>query len=69
MTTPDSSAGTIQTPVTLKETVQAKYGEAAKRAASGETASCCTGSSGCCGATTESWDPITANLYEQGQTA
>ena len=62
-------AGTTQTPVTLKETVQAKYGEAAKRAASGDTASCCSGSSGCCGATTESWDPITANLYDQGQTA
>jgi arsenite methyltransferase len=69
MTRPDSLADTMQTPATLKETVQAKYGEAAKRAASGETASCCTGSSGCCGATTESWDPITANLYEQGQTA
>ena len=64
-----STAGTHQTSATLKETVQAKYGEAAKRASAGDTASCCTGSSGCCGATTESWDPITANLYEEGQTA
>ena len=58
---------TVMTP-TLKETVQAKYGEAALRAASGDTASCCAGSSGCCGATTESWDPITADLYDEGQT-
>ncbi|MBA4073234.1 MAG: arsenite S-adenosylmethyltransferase, partial [Gemmatimonas sp.] len=26
-------------------------------------------SSGCCGATSESWDPITADLYEAGETA
>ena len=65
----DSAADTARTQATLKQTVQAKYGEAAKRAALGETASCCSGSSGCCGATTDSWDPITANLYEQGQTA
>ena len=65
----DTMPDTMQTPSTLKETVQARYGEAAKRAAAGETATCCTGSSGCCGATTESWDPITANLYEEGQTA
>jgi arsenite methyltransferase len=57
------------TGTALKESVQAKYGEAAKRAASGETSSCCSGSSGCCGATTEAWDPITADLYDEGQTA
>ena len=60
---------TTTTDQDLKATVQAKYGEAAKRAATGDTASCCTGSSGCCGATTEAWDPITANLYEEGQKA
>ena len=65
----DAAMDPTQTQATLKETVQAKYGEAAKRAALGETASCCSGSSGCCGTTTESWDPITANLYEEGQTA
>ncbi|HEX7939266.1 MAG TPA: arsenite methyltransferase, partial [Gemmatimonadaceae bacterium] len=27
------------------------------------------GSSGCCGATNETWDPITADLYDAGQTA
>jgi SAM-dependent methyltransferase len=56
----------------LRETVQARYGEAARRVTDGQAASCCgpaTGSSGCCGATTESWDPITANLYDEGQAA
>ncbi len=53
----------------LKATVQARYGEAARRAASGETSSCCTGSSACCGTTTEAWDPITANLYDEGEAA
>ena len=57
----------------LRETVQARYGEAARRVTDGKTnASCCgpaTGSSGCCGSTTESWDPITANLYDEGQAA
>ena len=56
----------------LRETVQARYGEAARRVTEGQTASCCgpaTGSSGCCGATTDSWDPITANLYDEGQAA
>ncbi|MEP6730056.1 MAG: arsenite methyltransferase [bacterium] len=56
----------------LRDTVQARYGEAARRVADGQTASCCgpaTGSSGCCGSTTESWDPITANLYDEGQSA
>ena len=57
----------------LRTTVSARYGEAARRVSEGQTAaSCCgpaTGSSGCCGATTESWDPITANLYDEGQAA
>ncbi|MEN3339500.1 MAG: arsenite methyltransferase [Acidobacteriota bacterium] len=57
----------------LRDTVQARYGEAARRVSEGQTgASCCgpaTGSSGCCGATTESWDPITANLYDAGEAA
>ena len=57
----------------IRETVRARYGQAAKRAADGTTASCCgpdtSGSSGCCGATSEAWDPITSDLYEAGQTA
>jgi arsenite methyltransferase len=64
-----------QVPTTLDEirsTVAARYGEAAKRVASGAPSMCCgpaEGSSGCCGTTTESWDPITSDLYEAGQTA
>ena len=53
----------------LQATVREKYGEAARRVATGETSASCCGSSGCCGTTTETWDPITANLYEEGQTA
>src|SRR5215207_4741284 len=58
----------------IRATVKERYGAAASRVAQGETAgaACCApagGSSGCCGATTESWDPITANLYDEGQTA
>jgi arsenite methyltransferase len=64
-------------PTTIDEiraTVQARYGAAAQRVAdsSASKASCCgpaDGSSGCCGSTTESWDPITADLYEAGETA
>ncbi|MBA3853801.1 MAG: arsenite S-adenosylmethyltransferase [Gemmatimonas sp.] len=36
------------------------------------SAACCTpadGSSGCCGSSTASWDPITADLYDEGQAA
>jgi len=69
--------GTTKVPSTLDEiraTVAQRYGAAAQRVADGATtaSSCCgpaDGSSGCCGATSESWDPITADLYEAGQTA
>lgn len=59
----------------LRATVQQRYGAAAQRvsdAAATNGASCCgpaEGSSGCCGASTESWDPITANLYDEGEAA
>jgi SAM-dependent methyltransferase len=56
----------------LQATVKERYGAAAARAAGGEAAGCCApadGSSGCCGSTTASWDPITANLYDAGETA
>ncbi|HEV2641421.1 MAG TPA: arsenite methyltransferase [Candidatus Elarobacter sp.] len=53
----------------LKATVKEKYGQAALRVAEGNTDALCCGSSGCCGATTEAWDPITSNLYDEGQTA
>ena len=53
----------------LTKLVREKYGEAARRVSAGETDAACCGSSGCCGATTEAWDPITSNLYDEGQTA
>jgi arsenite methyltransferase len=60
MTTQDSA---------LKATVKEKYGQAALRVNEGETAAPCCGSSGCCGATTEAWDPITSDLYDERQKA
>jgi SAM-dependent methyltransferase len=62
-----------QVPETLDElraTVQERYGKVAAQVASGDAASCCApGSSGCCGSTSETWDPITADLYDAGETA
>jgi SAM-dependent methyltransferase len=62
-------------PTTLDEiraTVQARYGATVQRVFDGANASCCVpaeGSSGCCGPANESWDPITADLYDAGETA
>ena len=53
----------------LQAVVRDKYGKSARRARTGESGASCCGSSGCCGTTTEAWDPITANLYDEGQTA
>ena len=48
----------------ITEAVKEKYGQAASRVVSGGTASCGSSpASSCCGG-----DPITANLYEAGQT-
>lgn len=47
----------------LKEIVQEKYGEAARRVSAGEASSCC-GASACCGADV---DPITKDLYDDSQ--
>jgi arsenite methyltransferase len=60
MTTQDS---------TLKTTVKEKYGQAALRVSEGGTVAPCCGSSACCGATTEAWDPITSDLYDEKQKA
>src|ERR1700694_1594776 len=54
---------------TLTATVKEKYGQAALRVSEGGTATPCCGSSGCCGATTEAWDPITSDLYDERQKA
>src|SRR6187399_1247405 len=51
----------------LRDEVRSKYGAAARRAAAGETATCGCGTS--CDAKGSEWDPITSNLYEDGQTA
>ena len=53
----------------LKATVKQKYGQAALRVADGATAGECCGSSACCGATTDAWDPITSELYDEKQKA
>jgi arsenite methyltransferase len=47
----------------VKEVVQEKYGEAARRVATGEASSCC-GASACCGTDV---DPITKDLYDASQ--
>jgi len=54
---------------TLKATVKEKYGQAALRVSAGEADASCCGSSACCGATTEAWDPITSDLYDERQKA
>jgi len=67
--------GAAKMPTTLEEiraTVQARYGATAQRVAEGSKSACCSpadGSSGCCGSTSEAWDPITADLYDAGETA
>src|SRR5437667_7985494 len=53
----------------LKSEVKQKYGQAALRVSEGSTAATCCGSSACCGTTTEAWDPITSELYEEQQKA
>jgi len=53
----------------LKSSVKEKYGQAALRASEGKTDASCCGSSACCGSTTETWDPITSNLYDEAETA
>jgi ubiquinone/menaquinone biosynthesis C-methylase UbiE len=53
---------------TLKAVVRKKYGQAATRVSEGAPAAPCQGSSGCCGATSDVWDPVTSDLYEAGQT-
>jgi SAM-dependent methyltransferase len=48
----------------LKSIVQEKYGDAAKRAASGQSSACCGSSPA---SAIEGCDPITANLYGEGE--
>ena len=53
----------------VRSTVKEKYGQVALRVSEGATAAPCCGPSACCGATTESWDPITSDLYDEKQKA
>jgi len=53
----------------LQASVREKYGEAALRVSEEATSASCCGSSACCGSTTEAWDPITSDLYDEGQKA
>ena len=48
---------------TTRDVVRERYGEAARRVASGEASSCC-GASACCGTDV---DPITKDLYDDSQ--
>jgi len=75
--TPKLAATAATMPTTLDEiraTVRARYGAAAQQVSdgSGQAASCCgpaDESTSCCGSKGESWDPITSDLYEAGETA
>jgi arsenite methyltransferase len=49
----------------VKETVRAKYGQAARQVTEGAKGSCC--STTCCGGSAD--DPITSNLYTEAETA
>jgi SAM-dependent methyltransferase len=54
----------------IRDTVKQRYGAIANKVARGDAGSCCTlaeGSAGCCGSST--WDPISSDLYEAGETA
>lgn len=56
----------------IRDVVRERYGNVAKHVAEGATSSCCcsgAGSTGCCGSTSETWDPITSDLYDGAQTA
>ncbi|HET7584917.1 MAG TPA: arsenite methyltransferase [Gemmatimonadaceae bacterium] len=73
--TSETRENTTTVPARLEEiraTVQARYGAAAQRVADGSAADCgcgtTDGSSGCCGATSASCDPISSNLYDAGET-
>ena len=53
----------------IKELVQEKYGEAARRVSKGEglPADCCSSTDCCSGSAAASCDPITSNLYDESQ--
>jgi len=56
----------VEASLALKEVVQAKYGQAAKRASAGEKSGCGCGTA-CCGDGHDSRDPITSDLYADSE--
>lgn len=71
---PDCCGGDVATSTphrrnasTVRDTVRERYTLAAERAAEGQTASCGCSTS-CCSDKGTAWDPITSDLYDQGQT-
>ena len=55
-------------PDSLRSTIREKYGSIASQVSRGETAgSCCTGECGCGTTDAASYDPITSNLYDEGE--
>jgi arsenite methyltransferase len=64
------SEATIGTSDDVKATVKQKYGQIAERVAQGDRAgaACCDAQGGCCGPS-DTYDPITADLYDEGQKA
>ena len=51
----------------VREIVKERYGGFARAPRSGGASGCGTG--GCCGGSTATYDPITANLYDEGEAA
>src|SRR5690349_10777715 len=53
----------------IREIVRDRYAGVARSVSEGAPVDSCCTSPGCCGSTSESWDPITANLYDAADTA
>lgn len=63
------TSATPEVGADVRAVVREKYGQAARRATEGKAATCGCGTS-CCGSeTSEVWDPITTNLYDEGEVA
>jgi len=60
------AVGVLREGEELRATVREKYGAAARRASEGEAASCGCGTA-CCSDKEQEWDPITSNLYDDGE--
>jgi arsenite methyltransferase len=58
---------TVTDAGSVKEIVRERYGAFARNPAVGKASGCCGSTGGCCG--TEAYDPITSDLYDEGQAA